>query len=45
MASKAVPAWRGRPVGEDRSGLGKYALLWLLGIPLPILIIAYLIFH
>jgi len=30
-----------------RQGVGqmKYGILWLLGIPLPILIIGYLIFH
>jgi hypothetical protein len=25
--------------------MGKYALLWLLGVPLPVLLIAYFIFH
>jgi len=25
--------------------MGKYALFWLLGVPLPLLILAYFIFH
>jgi len=25
--------------------MGKYALLWLLGVPLPVLVVAYLIFN
>jgi len=25
--------------------MGKYALLWLLGVPLPLLILAYFVFH
>jgi hypothetical protein len=28
-----------------RQRMAKYGLLWLLGIPLPILIIMYLFFH
>jgi hypothetical protein len=28
-----------------RPVMGKYALFWLLGVPLPILIILYFIFH
>ena len=29
----------------EQSGKVGWALLWLLGIPLPVLLIAYLIFH
>jgi hypothetical protein len=33
------------PIAEEEGPMGKYALLWLLGIPLPVLLVAYLIFH
>jgi hypothetical protein len=29
----------------EQSGKVGWALLWLLGVPLPVLLIAYLIFH
>jgi len=30
---------------QDLENTMKYALLWLLGVPIPILIIGFLIFH
>jgi hypothetical protein len=30
---------------SEQSGKVGWALLWLLGVPLPVLLIAYLIFH
>ena len=33
------------PPDAKENAMGKYALLWLLGIPLPVLVVAYLIFH
>lgn len=35
-----------RGIGDcERTSQMKYALLWLLGVPIPVLIIGYLIFH
>jgi hypothetical protein len=31
--------------GTSEASMAKYGLLWLLGVPLPILLIAYLIFN
>jgi hypothetical protein len=31
--------------GTAEASMAKYGLLWLLGVPLPILLIAYLIFN
>ncbi|TWB40452.1 hypothetical protein [Nitrospirillum pindoramense] len=33
-----------KPKNEEVTAM-RYALLWLLGVPLPVLIIIYLIFH
>jgi hypothetical protein len=30
---------------QKRSTSMRYALLWLLGIPIPVLIVVYLLFH
>jgi len=38
-----LPTARVSRIGQ--SGKVGWALLWLLGIPLPVLLIAYLIFH
>jgi hypothetical protein len=32
-----------RQIAHEAGGLGGYGLLWLLGIPLPILLIIYLV--
>jgi hypothetical protein len=32
-------------VPQQGVGQMKYGILWLVGVPLPILVIAYLIFH
>ncbi len=31
--------------GYTRGGFMKYGLLWLLGVPVPVLIVIYLMFH
>jgi hypothetical protein len=34
-----------KPGGEDIMGFGRGALLWLLGVPLPIIILIALFWH
>jgi hypothetical protein len=40
---------RTRPAGPGAAGFGgflmRYALLWLLGVPIPLLIVIWLFFH
>ena len=31
--------------GQSREILMRYALLWLLGVPIPVLLVLYLLFH
>jgi len=30
---------------DDQSGKAGYLLLWLLGVPIPLLLVVYLVFH
>jgi hypothetical protein len=43
--SAASPYARDKLVEEAEMGFGRGALLWLLGIPLPIIIIIALLWH
>jgi hypothetical protein len=33
------------PAKSERNSSMRYALLWLLGVPIPVLILIYLLFH
>jgi hypothetical protein len=41
-----VPSAHGLFVSQEQEGfMAKYGLLWLIGVPLPILLILYFVFH
>ena len=42
---RVVPHYRGDATEEDNMGFGKGALLWLLGIPLPIILLLALFWN